>query len=246
MSRSTNLAVFFLKCSKRLCRIGRDRHPIFDSIKALSHGQIQKSSSFILCYCKFATRSLSKAKKIWKKTFPFQLKFNRFPTFHYVRGWLWLVPGQLFANTAALPPRLLPFLLSFSFLSCFAPYLYCRNPVLLVQQVNWGLQVSFSSESCSKPFPRGEFSLKHLPLWLPLPPSVFCAAPQTRARSLLLSSRLVPSSRLHCTHSLVRSFSPSRNHQVSTMTLVFSDIRFHVLSRVISEFILCILFKWWR
>ena len=96
MSRSTNLAVFFLKCSKRLCRIGRDRHPIFDSIKALSHGQIQKSSSFILCYCKFTTRSLSKAQKIWKKTFPFQRKFNRFPTFHYVRGWLWLVHGQLF------------------------------------------------------------------------------------------------------------------------------------------------------
>ena len=28
-----------------------------------------------------------KSQKIWKKTFPFQLKFNRFPTFHYVRGW---------------------------------------------------------------------------------------------------------------------------------------------------------------
>ena len=35
---------------------------------------------------------------------------------------------------------------------------------------------------------------------------------------------------------LVRSFAPSRNHQVSTMTLVSgasSDIKFHVLSRVI-------------
>ena len=143
--------------------------------------------------------------KNMKKTFPFQLKFNRFPTFHYVRGWLWLVPGQLFENSAALPPRLLPFLLSFSFLSCFASYLYCRNPVLLVQQVNWGLQVSFSSESCSKPFPWGVFSLKHFSLWLALPPSVFCAAPQTRARSLLLSSRLVPSSRLHRTVSSVLS-----------------------------------------
>ena len=46
---------------------------------------------------------------------------------------------------------------------------------------------------------------------------------------------------------LTSPFAPSRNHQVSTMTLVSgdsSDIKFHVLSRVISEFILCILFKW--
>ena len=69
---------------------------------------------------------------------------------------------------------------SFSFLCCFAPYLYCRNPVILMQQVKWGLQVSLSSESCSKPFPRSEFSLKHLPLWLPLPPSGFCRLVQDR------------------------------------------------------------------
>ena len=63
MSLSTN-QFFSQNCSKRLCRIGRDRHPIFSSIRTLSQGQIQKSSSFVLCYCKFATRSLSKAKKI--------------------------------------------------------------------------------------------------------------------------------------------------------------------------------------
>ena len=182
--------------------------------------------------------------KNMKKTFPFQLKFNRFPTFHYVRGWLWLVHGQLFRTPlhcrrgccrfCSLSRFSLALLLIYTVaIRCYWCSRWseaCKSASAQKAVPSRFLEVNFRSNTC-------RCGCRCRPQFFAPPHRLVqdrCFYPADLFQVVDFTAQSRP------------FFRPISKSSSEYDDFSFLRFKFHVLSRVISEFILCILFKWWR